>query len=166
MKRVITGLRKYRFQIYTVESCTGGALASAITDIPGSSFVLAESHITYSNLSKIRFGVPADTIDKYSVYSQETANAMAYAAWTNLSKPIDFISVGITGSLNQVDPANPKDSIPGEVYVAILVACYGTTNTHELKVQVPARLRRKAAKNFVVRAVTEKLLNILGVVKS
>ena len=112
----ITGvLIEKKLTITTMESCTAGQIASLITDTEGSSAVLKGAFITYSNEAKILQGVPAETIDKYGVYSEETARAMANAA--ALSYPSD-ISLGITGTMANPDPQNP-DSTPGEVHSAI-----------------------------------------------
>ena len=65
--------------ITTMESATSGQIASLITDTVGASAILKGAFITYSNEAKIMQGVPAEIIDTYSVYSKETAEAMACA---------------------------------------------------------------------------------------
>ena len=66
-----------KLTITTMESATGGQIASLITDTEGSSSVLKGAFVTYCNEAKIMQGVPAETIKRYSVYSKETASAMA-----------------------------------------------------------------------------------------
>lgn len=101
--------------IATMESATSGQLASLITDTEGASAIFKGAYITYSNEIKIKHGVPAETIEEYGVYSNETSNAMALAA----KRAFDTdIAVGITGTMGNVDPAN-KDSVPGEIYFSI-----------------------------------------------
>ena len=102
--------------ITTVESCTGGGLAYFITNISGASEVMRDGFVTYSNEAKIKLGVPAEVIKRYSVYSLKTAEAMAESG-IKASAQAD-IGVGITGSISRVDPANPN-SEPGEVYIAV-----------------------------------------------
>lgn len=102
-------------QIATMESCTSGSIASSITDYEGASAVLKGSKITYSNIEKIKAGVPEETIDTFGVYSRRTADAMAENAKSYYNSDI---GVGITGSFSNVDPANP-DSVAGEVYFSI-----------------------------------------------
>jgi len=68
-ERVVSELRNKRLYITTVESCTGGALAYYITNIPGASEVLKDAFVTYANEAKIKLGVPSDVIEKYTVYS-------------------------------------------------------------------------------------------------
>ena len=65
--------------ITTMESCTSGQIASLITDTEGASAVIKGAFVTYSNEGKIMQGVPAETIDKFGVYSKETAAEMAKA---------------------------------------------------------------------------------------
>ena len=72
-KSIVEKLGVLNKTIATMESCTGGAVASEITNCPGASEVLKFSAVTYSNEYKIKMGVNADVIEKYSVYSMETA---------------------------------------------------------------------------------------------
>ena len=62
--------------ITTMESATSGQLASLITDTEGSSAVLKGAFVTYCNEAKILQGVPAEILERYTVYSGETAEAM------------------------------------------------------------------------------------------
>ena len=101
--------------ITTMESCTAGLIASLITDTEGSSAIIRGAYITYSNQAKIKAGVPAEIIEKYGVYSQETADAMAAACRKAFGADI---GIGVTGSMGNLDPAN-NDSVPGEVFFAI-----------------------------------------------
>lgn len=104
--------------ITTMESCTSGQIASLITDTEGSSAVLKGAFVTYSNEAKIMQGVPAEIIDKYSVYSLETAEAMAKACAFAYNADI---AIGVTGSMGNVDPANPEASVPGQVFFGIII---------------------------------------------
>lgn len=105
-----------QYTITTMESATSGQIASLITDTEGSSAVLKGAFITYSNEAKILQGVPAETIEKYTVYSRETAEAMATACMKAYGAQI---GIGVTGTMGNVDPANPEASVPGQVYFAI-----------------------------------------------
>lgn len=101
--------------ITTMESCTAGQVASLITDTEGSSAILKGAFITYSNQAKILQGVPAEVIETYGVYSEETAAAMAAACRKCYGADI---GLGVTGSFGNADPNN-KDSVPGRVFFAI-----------------------------------------------
>lgn len=101
--KIVNKLRDQKLTISTMESCTGGKVASEITNIPGASEVLKFSAVTYSNEYKIKMGVDEKVIAKYSVYSMETAMEMA--------KKISMFSnsnwgIGITGKLKRKDEAN------------------------------------------------------------
>lgn len=100
--------------ITTMESCTSGQIASLITDTEGASAVIKGAFVTYSNEGKIMQGVPAETIDKFGVYSKETAAEMAKAC-RNAYKA--DIGIGITGTFGNADPDN-ADSVPGRVFFA------------------------------------------------
>lgn len=102
--------------IATMESCTGGLIASLLTDTEGASGIFFGGMVTYSNEAKVKAGVPAEVIEEYGVYSEETAAAMAKACRSYYGTQI---GVGVTGSLGNADPAN-GDSVPGEVYLAVL----------------------------------------------
>ena len=106
-----------------MESCTGGLIASLMTDISGASEVFPGGFVTYSNRAKIKQGVKDSLIGTFGVYSPETAEFMAKAAASGMDTDL---GVGITGSLGRKDPANP-DSIPGVAYAAVYDAKTGET---------------------------------------
>ena len=82
-------------KVATAESCTGGLVAGALTEIAGSSDVVDRGFVTYSNEAKQQMlGVPADTIRTHGAVSRETAEAMARGA---LGKAEADIVVAITG---------------------------------------------------------------------
>ena len=103
MKEIVELLITKHKTLATMESCTGGFIASSITDIEGASEVLRFSAITYSNEYKIKLGVSAKTIDTYSVYSMNVAREMA----KNISEfaQSDY-GIGITGKINRKDENN------------------------------------------------------------
>ena len=104
------------YTITTMESATSGQIASLITDTEGSSAVLKGAFVTYCNEAKIMQGVPAEIIERYTVYSRETAEAMARACMKAYGAQI---GIGVTGTMGNVDPANQEASVPGQVYFAI-----------------------------------------------
>ena len=111
--------------VATMESCTGGGLAHNTTNIPGASSAFRLGIATYSNEAKINVGgVSQKTIDDYTVYSMETAMAMARMVVTHLN---DSYGVGITGQLKRIDPSNPygsSDEVHISVYDAVLDEFY------------------------------------------
>ena len=131
--------------ITTMESCTSGQIASLITDTEGASAVLKGAFITYSNEAKIAQGVPRETIEKYGVYSAETASAMAIACRDAMHADI---GIGVTGSFGNVDPNN-ADSTPGEVFFAIADE-NGTRAYHCTVPEQPTRLSYKLYMSEVI----------------
>ena len=115
MNEIVNKLIKLNRTISTMESCTGGYISNAITNVPGSSDIFMFGAVTYSNEYKIKLGVDSKLIDKYSVYSKEVSNSMSktISLYTNS----DY-GIGITGKLNRVD----KNNLSGEdnvVYISI-----------------------------------------------
>lgn len=142
--------------ITTMESATSGQIASLITDTEGSSAVLKGAFVTYCNEAKIMQGVPAEIIDRYTVYSKETAGEMAKAC----RRAYDAnIGIGVTGTMGNVDPANPDASVPGQVYFAIDIDGDVRAYYVELTPQ-PARLAYKLAVAEEIYEVLAKRLDI------
>jgi nicotinamide mononucleotide (NMN) deamidase PncC len=77
---------------------------------------MRQSSVVYCNEAKIALGVPREIIDIYTVYSEDTARAMALAG---LDAANADIAVGVTGSISRVDPFNQENSEPGVIYVAV-----------------------------------------------
>lgn len=154
MKRVIEKLKEKNKTISTMESCTGGGVANSITNIEGASEVLKFSAVTYSNEFKIKMGVSSDIIDKYSVYSIETAMEMS----KNISKFTGSnYGVGITGKLNRVDKNNLYGS-DNTVYISIYDSDLDKFYNYQIDVD---KQERKENKEIVINLIIEKLLEIV-----
>ena len=92
---LIDRARAKQVMIATAESCTGGLVAGAITDVPGSSDVFERGFVTYSNAAKTEMlGVDAGMIAAQGAVSEEVATAMAEGA---LSRSDADIAVSVTG---------------------------------------------------------------------
>ena len=93
--RVLAAGRARGLKIATAESCTGGLVAGALTDIAGSSDVVERGFVTYSNEAKGEMlGVPAATLAAHGAVSQATAEAMAAGVLAH--SPAD-LAVAVTG---------------------------------------------------------------------
>ena len=94
-------LRRARFwglTIATAESCTGGMVAAALTDVAGSSDVFDRGYITYSNAAKMQMlGVRAETLAAHGAVSEPTAREMATGALTRAGVGLAVAVTGIAG---------------------------------------------------------------------
>lgn len=154
MQEIIKELTNNHQTIATMESCTGGALANEITNYPGASEILKFSAVTYSNEYKIKMGVDKNIIDKYSVYSPETAVSMSKAI-SNFANA-DY-GIGITGKFNAQDPHNLKgaDNI-------IFVNIYKKSTNENFPLTIKAQdVPRVQNKTLVIAKIITKLKEII-----
>ena len=149
--KILTNIGK---TISVMESCTGGGLANEITNISGSSEVFKFGAVAYANYFKEKLGVSKDIIDKYSVYSMETAVDMAKKICLFSDSNI---GIGITGKLNRVDSHNlyGDDNI---VYFSIYNKDSDVSYNDYIRVN---KLVRKDNKKDVIDKVLDKLYEIL-----
>ncbi|MBI4298975.1 MAG: competence/damage-inducible protein A [Chloroflexi bacterium] len=90
-------LKKRGLTLATMESFTGGLVASAITEVQGSSDYFRGTIVAYSNDLKVTFGVPAELIEKYGAVSPQVAEAMAEAACHQLRADVGVGTTGVAG---------------------------------------------------------------------
>jgi nicotinamide-nucleotide amidase len=96
--RVLDVCRAHGLKVATAESCTGGLVAGALTEIPGSSDVLDRGFVTYSNAAKeTMLGVPASILERHGAVSRETADAMAAGALAMSNADLAVAITGIAG---------------------------------------------------------------------
>jgi len=97
-KRLLAQCRRRGLKIATAESCTGGLVAAALTEIAGSSDVVDCGLVTYSNEAKQSLlGVPAATLKRYGAVSEQTATAMAAGALKNSRADLSVAITGVAG---------------------------------------------------------------------
>lgn len=106
-------LRERGLTLATMESCTGGLLANAITNVPGSSAYFRGGLVAYATEAKIKWGVDADVIARHGAVSTETAVAMAQAARERLQADV---GIGVTGVAG---PDPQEDKPPGTINLAV-----------------------------------------------
>ena len=155
MKELVETLTKQNKSISTMESCTGGGLVNAITNIPNASKIISMSVVTYSNEAKIKMGVSKTTIDKYSVYSSEVAKEMAKCV-SELAHC--SYGIGVTGKLKKID----ENNLYGEddlVHYSIYDSENDTYYSESIKVTSDNRIDNKEQ---VIDSITAKLLEIVG----
>ncbi len=121
-KKVIDVCRDAGLKIATVESCTGGLLAGALTSIAGSSDVVERGFVTYSNGAKSELvGVPAALIQSHGAVSEQVARAMAEGGVQR--SPAD-IAVAVTGVAGP--GGGTRDKPVGLVHIAAARAGHDT----------------------------------------
>ncbi|GAA0636561.1 CinA family protein [Brevundimonas lenta] len=97
-RQVIDRARERGLMIATAESCTGGLVAGALTDIAGSSDVVDRGFVTYSNEAKTDLvAVPPSLIEAHGAVSETVARAMAQGALTRSAAQISVAVTGVAG---------------------------------------------------------------------
>jgi len=150
--KIIALLAEKKLTLGTAESCTGGLVAAALTEVPGASQVFLGGFITYSNAAKVNMlGVPARMIRDYGAVSQQVARAMADGARYTGRSDITLAVTGIAG------PAGGTERKPvGLVYVAC-----ATSEATEVKENRFGPLSREQIRAKSVGAALELLLETL-----
>jgi nicotinamide-nucleotide amidase len=144
-KRLLALCRARGLKIATAESCTGGLVAAALTEIPGSSDVVDRGFVTYSNEAKHEMlGVPNATLKKFGAVSEQTAVAMAKGALKNSDADI---AVSITGI------AGPGGATPGKPVGLVHFAAAGRRRVIHRAKKFGDIGRRKVRLKSVVEAL-------------
>lgn len=153
MKALINRLKRQGKQISCAESCTGGLVAKAITDVSGASGVFQCGIVTYSNeMKQSLLGVSEKTLHEFGAVSEETAREMALGV---LEKSGSDIAVSVTGLAGPEGDGSGKPV--GTVCIGIATAekCYATTFVFAGKRN---EIRRRAAKMALNMAYDELAL--------
>ena len=96
--QVGVALREHGMMLATAESCTGGGVASAVTEIAGSSAWFDRGFVTYSNQAKVEMlGVSLDTLARFGAVSEATVREMVAGALRNSQAQIALAVSGIAG---------------------------------------------------------------------
>ncbi|MBI3954211.1 MAG: competence/damage-inducible protein A [Chloroflexi bacterium] len=117
LEQIVGRLLKERgYALAVMESCTGGLLASTITDAPGSSAYFKGGVVAYDNAVKMAHGVPAQLIEAHGAVSAEVALAMAEGIRRSLGAEVGLATTGVAGP-------EPLEGKPvGEVHLAVATA--------------------------------------------
>jgi nicotinamide-nucleotide amidase len=95
---LLSAAKKAGVMVATAESCTGGMIAAAITDIAGSSAIFDRGFVTYSNAAKeAMLGVRKATLDAHGAVSEEVAREMAEGALRHSDATLAVAVTGIAG---------------------------------------------------------------------
>jgi len=151
-ERVGRHLLKGHRRAATAESCTGGWIAKALTDIAGSSDWFVEGFVTYSNESKVRrLGVPSAVLQKQGAVSEATVRAMAAGA---LRRSKAQVAVAVTGI------AGPGGAVPGKPVGTVWLA-WATRRNGAIRVAVALRHFRGDREAVRRKTVQAALLGLL-----
>jgi nicotinamide-nucleotide amidase len=137
--------------IVCAESCTGGMVAAALTDLPGSSAIFDRGFVTYTNAAKIDLlGVSPDTLTAHGAVSEQVALEMARGA---LARSGAQIAVSITGIAG---PGGSEHKPEGRVCFGLATASGITTQTQEFGALGRDKVRR-AARDFALGLIFEAI---------
>lgn len=144
-------LLQQRRMLATAESCTGGMIAAACTDLPGSSQWFERGFVTYSNAAKTQMlGVPAALIEQEGAVSEAVARAMADGALAHSQAQVSLAVTGVAG------PTGGSEAKPvGTVWFAW---CVGGATHSEVQHFAGDRAAIRAA---TVRYALQRLLGWL-----
>ncbi len=142
-------LRERGLTLATMESATGGLLASTITDAPGSSSYFRGGLVAYATEQKIAWGVPAEVVEQHGVISPECAKAMAAAAHAQLHTDIGVAVTGVAG------PDEQEGKPVGTMHVAV----HDGFDDHVISYQFAQG--REAAKRRAVTVAFQLLRRVL-----
>ncbi|MHA6299167.1 CinA family protein [Devosia sp. CAU 1758] len=151
-KQIIDLLAERNQTLVTAESCTGGMIASALTDIPGASAAIYGGYITYANSAKSRMiQVQPRLIGDYGAVSNQVARAMADGARNTARVDFAVAATGIAG------PDGGTDKKPvGLVYVAVSSELATIVIEHRF-----GDLSRDAIRKATVDAALDLVLQVL-----
>ena len=135
--------------VATAESCTGGMIAAALTDVPGSSAVVDRGFVTYTNEAKNQMlGVPMELIEAHGAVSAEVASAMAQGAICNSRADLAVSVTGIAG------PTGGTEEKP------VGLVWFGLANANGV-IRVERRVFPQGSRDFVRTKATETALHML-----
>ena len=148
---LVERLLEKKWSVTTVESCTGGMIASRIVNVPGASDVLKEAYITYCDEAKMKLaGVRRDTLERYSAVSAQTAEEMALGGRHAAGADLAVSATGLAGP-----GGGTREKPVGLVYVAC--AAQNRTEVRELRLTGCRRSIREQAAEEALRLALEVL---------
>ena len=142
--RLLTGRKQ---TLALAESCTGGAIANRVTNVPGASAIFLGGVVAYSNEVKQKFlGVRAETLKQHGAVSEAVAREMAEGARKKFGADFAIAVTGIAGP-----GGGTKDKPVGTVFIA-LAGAFGTVAEHKLN-----SCEREAFKQLTAQQALEML---------
>ena len=138
-EEILRKARAYGLKITCAESCTGGMISAALTDIAGSSAIFEQGFVTYSNAAKQKMlGVRPETLADYGAVSEPVAREMAEGALRQAQADIAISVSGIAG------PGGSEFKPEGRVCFALASAQGTQSETQEFGARGRAEVRQAA----------------------
>ena len=149
---LIDALRARGLRLSFAESCTGGMIASAVTDIAGASDIFSGSAVTYDNAAKENIlGVSHETLAEHGAVSEECAREMAEGSKRIFSSDVALSVTGIAG---------PGGAVPGKPTGTVWFGCASWKGTEAFKCLF--RGNREEVRAATVERALLHLLSLCG----
>jgi nicotinamide-nucleotide amidase len=151
-EQIIALARQQQITIATAESCTGGLVAGALTDVAGASAVFDRGFVTYSNQAKVQMlNVLPQTLDRFGAVSEEVAQQMASGALAASGAGLAVAITGIAG------PGGSEHKPEGRV-------CFGLARQGSVTAQTVefGAIGRSAVRSKATAHALQMLLSALG----
>ncbi len=151
-RRVVASCMEKGMTVASAESCTGGLIAKLITDVPGSSAVLAGACVTYTNAVKMKLlGVSPELIERYTEVSEPCARAMAEGTRALFGTDVAVSTTGYAG------PGGGTEQDPvGTVYIAVA----SKNGTRCERLAMPQGSTRAATRSAAATRALEMVLEV------
>ncbi|MEK7592476.1 MAG: CinA family protein [Patescibacteria group bacterium] len=161
--RLLRITQKLGVKIATIESCTAGAIANALTNVSGAGKTFDRGWLAYDENVKNRLGVPLITMVNGNVYSLKVAQEMGEAVLRNSKADI---VIATTGTMETLD-TRPyhRDTLPGTVYVAVIAKGFSPF-LKKLVISCPLDKTREQVKIEAVREILSFAIEALEYVLS
>jgi nicotinamide-nucleotide amidase len=141
-----------KVMITTAESCTGGMVMAALTEIAGASAVVDRGFVTYTNSAKMQMlGVQSETLEQYGAVSEEVAAEMAQGALANSDAQLAVSITGIAG------PGGSEHKPEGRVCFGLSQDAGTLTQTIEFGALGRGNVR-KEARDYALQMLCDHLL--------
>ncbi len=153
VEQLSTALRKRGWKLTSAESCTGGMISAAITDLPGSSDIFDRGFITYSNQAKTDLlGVYSTILETHGAVSEQTAKAMAEGA---MRQAISDIAVSVTGIAGP-GGGSPEKPV-GLVFIGVCIK-----DRHPIAFRHEFKGTRAEIREQTVQTAFARMLELMG----
>lgn len=153
LKKLAKLLKARHLTISTAESCTGGLVASMLTDISGSSDYLNESHVTYANSAKHKYlGVSNEILENFGAVSPECAQSMAEGLQKLSNCDIALCTTGIAGPTG-----GTKEKPVGLIYISTRFQGITTVKKYTFNPLLPRKLMKVTFAKAAIRTALEAL---------